>query len=50
MEWLRYASTQVDKHNGTTISRDRFFSFTGWPADLRGVREMPESQGVRESK
>src|SRR4051812_48875798 len=28
LEWIRHANTQVDKHNGTTISRDRLFNLT----------------------
>ncbi len=36
-QWNRYRRTQIDKFNGTTLSRDRFFSGTGWTAaDLRG--------------
>lgn len=33
MQWTRFARTQVDRYNGTTISRDRFFQVTGWPSD-----------------
>lgn len=36
-QWNRYRRTQIDKFNGTTLSRDRFVSGTGWGADdLRG--------------
>ncbi len=45
MEWLRHAKTQVDKHNGTTISRDRFFSVTQWPRDLSGQRVLEAGSG-----
>jgi SAM-dependent methyltransferase len=44
-QWLTYARTQVDKFNGTTISRDRFFEFTGWPQDLRGQTVLEAGSG-----
>lgn len=45
LEWLRYARTQVDKYNGTTISRDRLFSITRWPRDLRDERVLEAGSG-----
>ena len=39
-EWEHHSRTQVDRYNGTTISRDRFFRQTGWPADLSGQRVL----------
>lgn len=38
LQWRRHPKVQLDSHNGTTRSRDRFFSTTGWPEDLRGWR------------
>ena len=41
-QWARHAQTQLDSHNGLTLSRDRWFAVTGWPeqdgrrADARG--------------
>jgi SAM-dependent methyltransferase len=34
-QWNKYADVQLDSRNGTTLSRDRFYSITEWkPADL----------------
>lgn len=44
-EWLAYARTQVDKFNGTTISRDRFFQYTEWPRDLGGDLVLEAGSG-----
>ena len=44
-EWLAHARTQVDKFNGTTISRDRFFQYTQWPLDLSGQRVLEAGAG-----
>jgi len=30
LQWRTFAKTQLDSANGTTISRDRFTSITGW--------------------
>ena len=36
-QWNRHARTQVDKFNGTSISKDRFYSHTQWQKkDLKG--------------
>lgn len=36
-QWNRYRRTQLDRFNGTTLSRDRLFEGTGWsPAELIG--------------
>ena len=45
VEWLEYARTQVDKFNGTHISRDRFFEYTQWPRDLRGQLILEAGSG-----
>ncbi|HSN97365.1 MAG TPA: class I SAM-dependent methyltransferase [Candidatus Nanopelagicales bacterium] len=44
-EWLAYTRTQVDRWNGTTISRDRFFQYTGWPRDLSGQTVLEAGSG-----
>ena len=37
MQWNRFRATQLDSVSGTRLSRERFFSETGWdPAWLRG--------------
>jgi SAM-dependent methyltransferase len=37
IQWNRFRTTQLDSHSGLTISRDRFFSFSGWtPQELAG--------------
>lgn len=37
MQWNRFRRTQLDRYNGTRISRDRFVQVTGWePESLRG--------------
>jgi SAM-dependent methyltransferase len=38
-QWNRYRRTQLDRFNGTTLSRDRFFRDTKWtPEELRNQR------------
>ena len=32
-QWNRYREVQLDSKNGTTITRDRFFSCTKWTAE-----------------
>ena len=36
-QWNEFRKEQIDSHNGTTLSADRFWSETGWkPDDLKG--------------
>ena len=36
-QWNKFARLQMDSQNGTSFSRDRFYSITEWePADLKG--------------
>lgn len=36
-QWTEFCRTQLDSHNGTTISEERFAQLTGWtPSDLAG--------------
>lgn len=44
-EWLAYSRTQVDKFNGTTISRDRFFQYTKWPRSMDGELVLEAGSG-----
>lgn len=46
-QWNKYAALQLDSRNGTTFSRDRFFSITEWKAeDLRGKRVLDVGCGA----
>src|ERR1051325_11260500 len=46
-QWNRYRGTQIDKFNGTTLSRDRFFSSTNWSeAELKGQRVLEVGCGA----
>ena len=46
-QWNRYRRTQIDRWNGTTLSRDRLFSGTGWtPEELRGQRVLEVGCGA----
>jgi SAM-dependent methyltransferase len=44
-QWITYGRTQVDKFNGTSISRDRFFEYTGWPRELDGETVLEAGSG-----
>lgn len=47
MEWNIHAQTQIDKFNGTTITRDRFFRETKWDPDaLKGQRILEAGSGA----
>lgn len=46
-QWNRYRRTQLDRFNGTTLSRDRFFRDTKWsPEELRGQRVLEVGCGA----
>ena len=46
-QWNRYRRTQLDRFNGTTLSRDRFFRDTGWtPEELAGRRVLEVGCGA----
>jgi 2-polyprenyl-3-methyl-5-hydroxy-6-metoxy-1,4-benzoquinol methylase len=46
-QWNKYAELQLDSRNGTTFSRDRFFSITEWKReDLRGARVLDVGCGA----
>ncbi|HEV2761364.1 MAG TPA: class I SAM-dependent methyltransferase [Pyrinomonadaceae bacterium] len=46
-QWNIYRRTQIDRFNGTTLSRDRFFRDTRWtPEELRGQRVLEVGCGA----
>ncbi len=46
LQWNLFSRTQLDKFNGTTISRDRFFAATRWnPESLRGQKVLEVGSG-----
>lgn len=45
-QWNRYRRTQLDRFNGTNLSRTRFFRDTGWSEDLRGQRILEAGCGA----
>ncbi len=46
-QWNRYRRTQIDKFNGTTLFRDRFYEGTGWASDeLKGLRVLEVGCGA----
>ena len=45
LEWTRHARTQYDSYSGLSVSRQRFFVQTQWPADLRGERILEVGSG-----
>ena len=46
-QWNRFRRTQIDKFNGTTLSRDRFYSGTRWrPEGLQGTRVLEVGCGA----
>ena len=44
-QWARHAQTQLDSHNGLTLSRDRWFAVTGWPDRMDGQRMLEAGSG-----
>ena len=46
IEWNLFPKVQLDSQNGTTLSRDRFFSETGWGTDLKGQRILEVGCGM----
>jgi SAM-dependent methyltransferase len=46
-QWNTFRRTQLDRFNGTTLSRDRFYSGTRWkPEELRGARALEVGCGA----
>jgi len=47
LQWNHFKRTQLDRFNGTTITKDRFYSGTGWsPEELRGQRILEAGCGA----
>ena len=46
-QWTRFQRTQVDKFNGTTLSKDRFYAGSRWrPEELKGARVLEVGCGA----
>jgi SAM-dependent methyltransferase len=45
-QWNRFARLQVDKFMHNDLSRDRFYSTTGWPTRLEGERILEAGCGA----
>ena len=46
-QWNKYAKLQLDSCNGTSFSRERFYSITGWtPIELRGRKVLDAGCGA----
>ena len=46
-EWNKHVRTQIDKFNGTNISRDRFYRETNWnPKDLKNQKILEAGCGA----
>lgn len=47
IQWKLHAKTQIDKFNGTTISKERFYRESGWKEpELRGKRILECGSGA----
>jgi len=47
LQWNHFKRTQLDRFNGTTITKDRFHSGTGWSSEeLRGQRILEAGCGA----
>ena len=47
LEWNKHARTQIDKFNGTNISRSRFYRETNWnPKDLKNQKILEAGCGA----
>ncbi len=46
LQWNHFRRTQIDRFNGTRISRQRFFEATGWPERLDGERVLEAGSGA----
>ena len=48
-QWKLHSRTQLDRHSGLNITRDRFYRQTGWkPEELRGKRVLEAGCGAGE--
>jgi 2-polyprenyl-3-methyl-5-hydroxy-6-metoxy-1,4-benzoquinol methylase len=46
-QWNKYAELQLDSCNGTSFSKERFYSITGWnPEEMRGKKVLDAGCGA----
>lgn len=45
-EWNKHARAQIDKFNGFSFSKERFYAVTGWSDDLRGQLILEAGSGA----
>jgi len=45
-QWNTHAATQLDSHCNVTVSRDRVFSVTGWPQEMKGETILEAGSGA----
>lgn len=45
-QWNTHAETQLDSHCNVTVSRDRVFSVTGWPDNMKGQTILEAGSGA----
>jgi len=45
-QWNTHRETQLDSHTGIPVSRNRVFSVTGWPEDMRGQTILEAGSGA----
>ncbi|MBL8762879.1 MAG: class I SAM-dependent methyltransferase [Phycisphaerae bacterium] len=46
LQWKIHSRTQLDSHNGSTYSRDRWKEVSGWDDDLRGKNILEAGSGA----
>jgi 2-polyprenyl-3-methyl-5-hydroxy-6-metoxy-1,4-benzoquinol methylase len=45
-QWTLHEKTQLDSHTGLSISSDRLFGVTGWPASMPGQKILEAGSGA----
>src|SRR5690349_5336909 len=45
-QWNAHQRTQLDSYTGMSLSRDRLFKVSGWPAELIGERVLEAGSGA----
>ncbi len=45
-QWNKHAKTQIDKFSGIDMSRNRFFTVTGWAENLKGQKILEAGCGA----
>ena len=46
VQWNAHAATQLDSQCGVTVSRDRVFSVTAWPEEMKGETILEAGSGA----